>query len=128
MNPNLLKRLFPNASSSTFKRNAGDSSEGVRPDQPECSGRSALELQAPGKTKSGAGPAPSSERYRIVFHVYSIRPFDWDNYSTKELQDIIVRSGILSADNWRVLEGSVIPHKAQAPDEERTVVEITRIA
>lgn len=125
-----LRKHFPHASVATINRNLGDTPPGLRPDQPQRIERKALDSPPPGKAKGRARPLQNlaaSERYRIVFHVYSVRPFDWDNYSTKELQDIIVKAGILPDDNWRVLDGSVVPHKAQAPDEERTVIEITRI-
>lgn len=40
---------------------------------------------------------------------------------------MLVRAEILPGDNWRTLEGSVIPHKVEIAEEERTVVEITRL-
>jgi Holliday junction resolvase RusA-like endonuclease len=122
-----LRKHFPHASAATINRNLGDTSPGLRPDQPQRIERSALDLPPQGKKKGRSRPVPDPERYRIVFHVYSVRPFDWDNYSTKELQDVIVKAGILHDDNWRELEGSIVPHKAEGPEEERTVVEITRL-
>ena len=63
-------------------------------------------------------------RAKILFTVYARRPLDWDNYRLKDLQDCIVKSGILDGDEWDVLEGSVVSAKAHKKEEERTVVEI----
>lgn len=61
---------------------------------------------------------------KIRFVVYAVRPLDWDNYRFKDLQDCIVKAGILDDDKWDLLEGSVVSQKVHKEEEEKTVVEI----
>ena len=126
--PNELKRLFPNASSSTARRNDHDHAAAVssRP-VTEPAGGLSLVGQARRKEASGCG---AGERYHIHYAAYSVRPRDWDNLaaSCKEIQDQIWRAGWLPDDGWRVLTGSVESCKAATDKDERTVVTITREA
>ena len=96
----------------------------LRPPEPERDSGMPLERVASRKKESSHLP---EIRYRITFTVYSIRPFDWDNYRFKDLQDCIVKAGLLPGDDWRVLEGRVVPHKAATKEEERTEITIERI-
>ncbi len=64
--------------------------------------------------------AESSPRFKIEFHVYACRPCDYDGYHIKELQDLVVQSGILPSDDYRTLRGEVIPHKVHTEEEEET--------
>jgi hypothetical protein len=121
----ILKK-FPNASESTLRANATteNRSDGLRANNAKpIEGRS-LERPLSREDSSRAGTLP---RFRIVFTVYATRPADWDNYSTKQLQDMVVRSGILSGDDWGILEGSVISRKAHSKAEEGTAIEITQL-
>lgn len=72
--------------------------------------------------KEAGGP-----RFEIVFTVYAVKPADWDGYQIKALQDMLVRSGILSGDSWNTLQGRVISAKAEREEMERTEIEITRL-
>lgn len=94
-----------------------DGAAGLCATKPECTER--LPLDSAGKREG-----KSCQRFKIVFTVYARRPLDWDNYRLKDLQDCIVKSGILDGDEWNVLEGSVISKKAHSEAEEKTVVEI----
>lgn len=128
MTEELLRRLFPNASASTIRRNLADNAARVSARQPQSPELGALDIPAPRKAKGRARAVQCAERYLIVFHFYAVRPLDWDNWSSKELQDIVIRAGILPSDNWRVLQGSIVSHKVNQPEEEKTVIEITRLA
>lgn len=86
----------------------------------ECTERGALVSPTPRKAKSGV-------RFEIVFTVYAVSPADWDGYHVKELQDLLVKSGILPGDDWATLQGKVVPQKAAKKEEEKTVIEITQI-
>lgn len=100
---------------------------GLPASQPQSSARLSLEPIGERETPGGVG-APG--RYRITFRVYARRPQDWDNpvSGCKRLQDLLVTSGFLPCDDWKSLEGSVISLKAETKKEERTEIEITRIA
>ena len=60
----------------------------------------------------------------IQFHVYSVRPVDYDGYDIKPLQDLLIRAAIIPDDKWNVLLGRTIPHKVQTVDEEKTEIVI----
>lgn len=127
MDPDLIKRLFPNASASTIRRNLNDNPPGLPASEPQPSQLGTLDISSSGKTKKRTRSVQCPERYVIVFHIHAVRPQDWDNWSTKELQDFIIKAGILPSDNWRVLQGSIVPHKVDRPEQEKTVIEITRL-
>ena len=116
MNPHKLGRLFPHASKSFIKRNS-DSDTGIRATKPEFSPGLPL-------VDSGKGEAQGRACFEVCFNVYAVRPLDWDNYRFKDLQDCLVEAGILSGDDWRILQGRVISHKAHSKEEERTEVTI----
>lgn len=96
------------------------SAEGVSPSEPERTGRKALVHKRTRKAKS-------RPCFEIVFNVYAQHPLDWDNWHTKSLQDVLVRTGFLHGDDWRVLQGRVVAHKADSEAEERTEVTITQV-
>lgn len=81
----------------------------------------ALERPVSGEGQSGTSPV---RRTRIRFEIYAVRPCDWDGYSVKELQDMLVHAQILPSDKWDVVQGEVISHKAHSKAEERTEVTI----
>ena len=114
----ILKR-FPWASECFIKANSD--AAGVCSQEPERAERMPLVSVASGK-ETGSDCTP--QRYRITFRIFSVRPCDYDNYRCKELQDLVVKSGIIPDDNWRVLEGCVISRKAKSKAEERTIIEI----
>lgn len=104
------------------RNQAGD--KGVCSDNPQSIKRNTLECVAPRKDPRRTGPV---ERFRIRYTVFSVRPCDWDGYSIKELQDMLVKASILSGDDWRILEGCVISEKAYSKEEERTEIIIERL-
>lgn len=118
-----LKRLFPRASQSFIQRNAAR----LRANNPEPTQGNALVGVVPGKEKSGTRTpicTEPSSRLRIRFTIYAVRPADWDAWHVKELQDLLIKSGILSGDEWYSLEGQVCSEKVYSKEEERTEIEI----
>lgn len=117
--PEQIKRLFPNASTSTLKANLAR----LHPHQPQLPERSAL---GHGVSREETGVHLPAPRYRITFTCYACHPLDWDNYAgIKQCQDLIVSIGLLPGDAWHQLEGSVISRKAYHKQDERTEIEIT---
>lgn len=119
MNADELRKRFPWASECFIKANADPA--GVCSEKPERTEGMPLVSAALGKEASGDC---SPKRYRITFRCFATRPCDYDNYSVKCLQDMVVQAGIIPDDNWQVLEGSVVSYKAKTKAEERTIVEI----
>jgi hypothetical protein len=109
-----LRKLFPKASAATIAANAPR----VCPTQQERPEGRPLE-------RAVEREKPRRSRAQIVFRVYAIRPNDWDNVWAKDLQDMLIVSGILDDDAWDTLQGSVISEKVHRPEEERTEIEIT---
>jgi hypothetical protein len=66
-------------------------------------------------------------RYVITFTVFRVHPLDWDNHFCKPLQDVLVSSGFLPDDNWRVLEGRFQSRKCGSKSEQRTEITIERL-
>ncbi len=66
----------------------------------------------------------SGRRFEVQYHVYSVRPIDYDGYDIKPLQDLLVRAKIIPDDKWNVLLGRTIPHKVQTAAEEKTEIVI----
>jgi hypothetical protein len=97
----------------------------LRSDEPQPGSGRALVVHASGEASGRKVPAG---RYRIRFIVYAVRPCDWDNYRTKAAQDCLVAAGFLPADDWKTLEGEVVTRKAKTKIEERTVIEIWKLA
>jgi hypothetical protein len=89
----------------------------LRAAEPERVERKALDKKVRGKGTGCGG-------FAILFTVHAVRPQDWDNYSVKGLQDMLVHAGIIDADSWDELEGSVRSRKVQSKEEERTEIEI----
>ncbi len=124
MNTDLLLKLYPNASQSTIKANEQFEARNprLRADNPQPAQRLPLVSPAPGEETRWYGAA---ERFEITFRIYSQRPCDWDGYSIKEIQDMLVHAGLLSSDKWSALCGRVESCKARSQEEERTEIEIT---
>lgn len=119
MNEKQFKDMLNNGSKTFREKNSPEASR-IHSSISQCDKRQALVIPTQGKGKS-------EERFEIVFEIYSTRPCDWDNYSTKELQDCIVEEGILPDDNWKILQGRVIPKKALTKKDEATIVYIERL-
>jgi Holliday junction resolvase RusA-like endonuclease len=117
----LLKR-YPNASASFIARNCSDLHSGVRADDKKPAKGRPLVRRISREEESRPRP---QERARIRFFIYSTRPADWDNYSTKQLQDCLVEAGFLDADDWDRLCGQVVSYEVHSKEEETTVVEIS---
>src|SRR6185503_19425562 len=86
--------------------------------QPQPAQGGALDSGVPGE-------ATGRVRTRIVFTVYSCQPCDWDGYSVKQIQDCLVKSGLLDSDDWDQLQGEVISEKVHTREEERTEIVIS---
>lgn len=86
--------------------------------------RKPLDKVAKGEAKGGDGYL---QRYSITFRIFATKPCDWDNWHIKEIQDLVVQSGILPDDNYRILEGRVISVKVGTKAEEKTVIEIVAL-
>ena len=117
----LLAR-YPNASEAFLKRNADAVDSRIRSSEPKRSQGLSL-VSASSRKKKGSRRVV--RRYQVTYRVFAVRPFDWDNYSLKGLQDLLVTAGLLPGDAWYQLYGTVISEKVQRPEEEKTVVEIT---
>jgi hypothetical protein len=78
--------------------------------------------------KADSRKAESRPRFEIVFTVHAVRVPDYDNPHCKIAQDLLVRSGILHGDDWRVLQGRVITTKAYSQDQEKTEICITPLS
>lgn len=123
ISPSDLKRLFKNASRTTIKLNQAGGA-GLRTAQPQPAKGNALERALPRKAKGGNGAivCPEPSRCRIQFTVYAVRPCDWDGYHIKEIQDMLVKAGLLDGDEWNLLQGEVISEKVHSAEEERTEI------
>jgi hypothetical protein len=97
-----------------------DRHAGVRAPYPQPAKGDALVSAAPRKGKS----SPRTPRCIIRFTIYAVRPADWDGYHIKELQDCLVKSGLLDGDEWDILEGQVTSEKVHTKAEEKTVIEV----
>ena len=73
------------------------------------------------------GKAKGGIFFKICFTVYAVRPADWDGWHIKELQDLLVKSGVIPGDDWATLGGEVLSRKVKTKEEEKTVIEITQI-
>lgn len=119
MDEKQFKDMLNNGSKAFRDKNSSEASR-LCSTLKECDTRKALVIPSQGKGKS-------EDRFEIVFEIYSARPCDWDNYSTKELQDCIVEEGILPDDNWKILQGKVITKKALTKKDEQTIVYVTKL-
>lgn len=125
-----FRKRFPHASAAFLARNGiRANSAGGAPlcaDNPQPTQGDALVSPAPRKGKGRKGAVLGAPiRRSITFRVYAVRPADWDGYSIKELQDMLVHAGILDGDAWHSLQGTVISTKVYEKEQERTVIEIT---
>ena len=117
----LLAR-YPNASEAFLKRNADVGDSRIRAAEPKRSQGLPLVSAPPRKAK---GRSRIIRRYQVTYWVFAVRPCDWDNYSIKGLQDLLVTASLLPGDAWYQLYGTVISEKVQKAEDEKTVVEIT---
>lgn len=116
-----LRSIFPRASQSFLELNSKDVAPFPHSTITECNTGSALEQAGEGETAGSKSPAC---RFKIVFRVRSCHPCDWDNYRCKELQDLLVKAGVLPDDKWSILQGEVIPEKVRTHEEEGTLIEV----
>lgn len=121
MNEADLKRLFPNASASTLKRNLQSGVARLHPDNAQPDKLLSLERAAEREETGWHGPA---RRFEITFTVFALRPCDWDGWDCKRLQDWLVEAGIIPSDKWDTLSGRVLSKKVSKAIEERTEIEI----
>lgn len=99
---------------------AGDS--GLRAAEQKQPAGQPLERALPRKTKGGN---VATERARIEYTVFAVRPPDYDNAWTKCLTDCLVAIGWIRGDDWWLLHGGCTCEKAHDKAEEKTVIEIT---
>lgn len=116
MTRNELLRRYPNASESFIRANC-DRSEGLFASDQQCSKGSPLDSVAQREDKG-------SNRLKIVFRIFAVRPADWDNWHVKEIQDMLVHAGFLVGDDWNLLSGEVISEKVSKKSEEKTEITI----
>lgn len=130
MNPHQIKRLFPNASASLLKANAGDygasqplHDHSTRPQLPNSQPKPNQGRALGGQLQKQAGSVP---RIVVRFTGYRVRPLDPDNFagSVKELLDGLRHAHILDGDEpWRIkLETDQV--KVAHFKEEKTVIEV----
>jgi hypothetical protein len=93
----------------------------VRQELPQ--GRALVRL----KPRKNKGHTEACGRFEITFHVFAMRPLDWDNCHIKELQDGLIKAGILPSDGYRALFGRVVSEKVYSEAEERTEVIISLV-
>ncbi len=122
MNENRLKRFFPNASTAFIKKNSDLPTGNQRLPSNEQQQPKRGSLDSPTKRKE-----QSTARFEITFEIYAVRPNDWDNVHVKEIQDSLIRAGILFDDNYKLLQGRIIAKKAHSKEEERTVITLEKI-
>ena len=75
--------------------------------------------------------APSCEgRYRVRWLLFMCQPMDWDNAaaSIKAVQDALVTEGWLPSDDWKTLEGEAVCVKVKHRKQQKTIVEIEKVA
>lgn len=130
MTPDALRKRFPNASAAFIRANTQAYLVPVSagPVNEPAQGVPLVEVfRREEKSQRGSKPG---ERYRVTYTIHATRPRDWDNLaaSCKQLQDAIVDEGWLPGDDWKQLEGQVVSTKCAHKAEERTEVEIVRIA
>ncbi len=100
--------------------------ERVCPAEPKPNKSPALGKRAPRKSKSGKGGTRHADRViTIRFHIYALRPCDWDNYRIKYVQDWLTKLGIIPGDAWHQLQGEVKSFKVNTVEEERTEILIS---
>jgi Holliday junction resolvase RusA-like endonuclease len=95
---------------------------GVRATDAKPAKRHTLVSPLPGEVEGGVRPL---RRAKVLFRVFSTRPADWDNYHVKELQDLLIKVGVLDGDEWDFLQGEIISEKVYTEAEERTEITIT---
>lgn len=118
MNPNLLKRLFPNASPSTIKRNVdfeGELSRAVA--QPIVR----LEPEVP-----DAGEKENSGRCAVRIVSCRMRLLDPDNLCPKFFIDALRYERIIRDDSAKHIILTVEQRKVKSHCDECTIIEITR--
>lgn len=107
---------------------AKDRPAGLLTGQQKPEERPALE-SVPRRKKQGGNSNPPVARFFVTYRIYACQPMDFDNPSTKELQDTFRKFHILTGDDWNELQGRVeTDHKVATRAEERTEIEIERIA
>lgn len=120
-NREALRKRFPNASEAFLARNSEPVAARPHPSIQEPAQGKTLDRAASGKDSSGRC---HRSRVKIRVTVRAIRPCDYDNYHIKELQDVLVRAGILEDDSWDLLQGEVVSEKVDTIEQEGTLIEI----
>ena len=120
-----LKKRYPRASESFIRANLDADDTRLRPAAGKPVERLPLAANCEAENPHWYAAA---RQFEIRFTVYSVRPADADGYSTKALQDFLVKAGILPDDRWDiVVESSIRSRKAATEGEEKTIVEITAL-
>lgn len=119
MNPNLLKRLFPNASPSTIKRNVdfeGKLSRAV----PKSIVR--LESEVPDEREK-----ENSGRCSVRIVSCRTRLLDPDNLCPKFFIDALRYEGIIRDDSAKYISLTIEQRKVKSHCDECTIIEVTRL-
>ena len=87
----------------------------------------ALVADAPRQQESARG---GEARYRVSWTMFCCHPLDWDNAaaSIKAAQDALVTEGWLPSDDWKTLEGEAVCVKVKHRKQQKTIVEIEKVA
>lgn len=118
MDPNQLKRLFPNASRSTIKLNQASH-------QPSCP-----VMERPASDESLAAPqgkTSDSGRYLVRVVSYRTRLLDEDNLAEKYHVDACRYAGLIPADSPDRTTIQVTQEKVATKEQERTEVTIQQL-
>lgn len=112
MEPERIKRLFPNASQSTIDVNRLPS--GAEPEQ-------AVHNRAHGKVKGKTGHA---RRYAVSITSYRTRSTDPDNLVGKYFVDALRYSGLLHDDRAEDITYEISQKKVENKSQEKTLIVI----
>lgn len=131
MNPDEIKRLFPNASKSLVEANAGNPLIQKQEERPRSqagdptSGRSKLERCSP-TTAVGQSKAKRGDSPRLLVRVTSVRRrlIDEDNLCEKYVLDCCRYAGLIPGDSPSEVRIETRQRKAAKGEDEVTVVEI----
>ena len=118
MNPDDLKRLFPNASTSTFKRNLSVSS--AIPDAKQCERPKEL-----ARSDAGEAPRPGLHHCCFTLHRKKLLDVDAKYASVKDLLDCLTIAGVIRGDKEGEITLEVNQVKTKPGEAEATFIEVS---
>lgn len=129
MNPHQIKRLFPNASASLLKANAGDygASQPLHdhPTRPELHAPESAQ-PTPALAVTGKGEAQSPSRPHVCFTLRRTKLLDTDAKwgAVKDLLDGLAYAGLIHGDREDQITLEVRQEKVRHRKEQETVIEV----